>query len=134
LVQADKPASEVAHVFDPYPQLLKNVRFAGAPPLDDAKVKAAIVASEAALAKDGRLLIRKSGTEPLVRVMAEAGSDALVAASVDRVVEALIAAGGTLAGGTKASAAVAPSPDSAAAGDLPGYMRRRRVASPSVGQ
>ena len=134
LVQAGKPASDVAHVFDPYPQLLKNVRFAGSPPLEDAKVKAAIAASEAALAKDGRLLIRKSGTEPLVRVMAEAGSEALVAASVDRVIEALIAAGGTLAGGTKASAAASASPDHAAAGDLPGYMRRRRVASPSVGQ
>ena len=87
LVQAGLPASEVAHVFDPYPQLLKNVRFAGPPPLEDAKVKAAIAASEAALAKDGRLLIRKSGTEPLIRVMAEAEDIALVNQIVDGLVD-----------------------------------------------
>jgi phosphoglucosamine mutase len=123
IVQSGKQASEVAHVFDPYPQLLKNVRFAGAPPMDDAKVKAAIAGAEAALAKDGRLLIRKSGTEPLVRVMAEAGDEALVAKAVDGVVDALLGAGGTLAGGTKSSAATAGDP--AAGAGMPNFIRRR---------
>ena len=132
LVQSGKPASDVAHVFDPYPQLLKNVRFQGAPPMDDARIQAAIAASEAALAGDGRLLIRKSGTEPVVRVMAEAGSAHTVTQAVDRIVEAMVAAGGTLAGGTKASAASVGTP--AADGSLPNYMRRKRDSSAAAGQ
>jgi len=131
LVQSGKPASEVAHVFDPYPQLLKNVRFQGAPPMDDARVKAAIAAAEAALAGDGRLLIRKSGTEPVVRVMAEAGSAQTVTQAVDRIVEAMVAAGGTLAGGTKASAASPGTPASDVS--LPNYMRRKRDSSAAAG-
>jgi len=131
-VQSGKAASDVAHVFDPYPQLLKNVRFQGAPPLDDARIKAAIAASQAALQTDGRLLIRKSGTEPVVRVMAEAGSDAAVTQAVDRIVEAMVAAGGTLSGGTKASAAPVGTPASDVS--LPNYMRRKRDSSAAAGQ
>jgi phosphoglucosamine mutase len=71
------------HQFDPVPQLLKNVRFAGGKPLDDAQVQAAIAEGEAALAGRGRLVIRPSGTEPLIRVMAE-GDDA---GQVERVVD-----------------------------------------------
>lgn len=83
LVAADKPASDLLHQFDPVPQLLKNVRFAGGAPLDDAQVQAAIAEGEAALAGRGRLVIRPSGTEPLIRVMAE-GDDA---GQVERVVD-----------------------------------------------
>ncbi|MBL8806269.1 MAG: phosphoglucosamine mutase [Rhodospirillales bacterium] len=124
IVQSGRKASEVVQVFDPYPQLLKNVRFAGPPPMEAAGVKKAIAAAEAGLARDGRLLIRKSGTEPVVRVMAEAADPAIVRAAVDGVVDALVAAGGTLAGGTKASAA-APAGSPAAAPEYPRYLDRR---------
>ena len=83
LVRSDKPASALLHLFDPVPQLLKNVRCTGGKPLEDAHVKAAIADAEAELAGRGRLVIRASGTEPLIRVMAE-GDDA---AQVDRVVD-----------------------------------------------
>ena len=85
LVETGKPASEVLHLFDPVPQLLKNVRFSGGKPLDDAKVQAVIAAAEAELAGNGRLVIRPSGTEPVIRVMAE-GDDA---AKVERLVDAI---------------------------------------------
>ncbi|WP_282949600.1 MULTISPECIES: phosphoglucosamine mutase [unclassified Sphingopyxis] len=83
LVGAGKPASELLHQFDPVPQLLKNVRFAGGKPLDNAQVQAAIAEGEAALNGRGRLVIRASGTEPVIRVMAE-GDDA---GQVERVVD-----------------------------------------------
>ena len=83
LVSAGKPASELLHQFDPEPQLLKNVRFAGGKPLDNAQVQAAIAEGEAALNGRGRLVIRASGTEPVIRVMAE-GDDA---GQVERVVD-----------------------------------------------
>ncbi|QKR98923.1 phosphoglucosamine mutase [Sphingomonas sp. CL5.1] len=86
-------ASEVLHRFDPLPQLLKNVRFErGAKPLDTAAVKAAIAAAEAELEGRGRLVIRASGTEPVIRVMAEGDDRAHVEAVVDRVCEAVKAA------------------------------------------
>jgi phosphoglucosamine mutase len=75
LVQSGKRASELLHLFDPVPQLLRNVRFSGGKPLEDARVKAVIAEAEAALAGKGRLVIRPSGTEPVIRVMAE-GDDA----------------------------------------------------------
>ncbi|PKP60475.1 MAG: phosphoglucosamine mutase, partial [Alphaproteobacteria bacterium HGW-Alphaproteobacteria-9] len=68
LVRSGRPASELLHVFDPVPQLLKNVRFDGGRPLDDARVKAVIADAEAQLAGRGRLVIRPSGTEPVIRV------------------------------------------------------------------
>ena len=90
LVRTGRPASEILHVFDPVPQLLKNVRYAaGQAPLEHAAVQSAIAASERALSGQGRLLIRKSGTEPLIRVMAEAEDERLMEAAVDRVVEAV---------------------------------------------
>jgi phosphoglucosamine mutase len=66
-----KPMSELGRQFKPVPQILKNVRFAGGQPLDDAGVKAAIADVEARLGERGRLLVRKSGTEPLIRIMVE---------------------------------------------------------------
>src|SRR6478735_7754406 len=75
LVQSGKKASELLHLFDPVPQLLKNVVYAGGDPLADPHVKAVIAEAEAAFAGRGRLVIRKSGTEPKIRVMAE-GDDA----------------------------------------------------------
>jgi phosphoglucosamine mutase len=76
--------------FEPVPQLLENVRFAaGQVPLEDAHVIAAIVQAEADLAGGGRLLIRKSGTEPLVRVMAEHEDAGLMQRAVASVVSAV---------------------------------------------
>ncbi|WP_299040877.1 phosphoglucosamine mutase [uncultured Tateyamaria sp.] len=93
LVQSGKRASEVLHVFDPVPQLLKNVRFsAGQAPLEMETVQAAISEAEDQLNGNGRLLIRKSGTEPLIRVMAESEDEAVLNASVDHVVRAVEAA------------------------------------------
>jgi phosphoglucosamine mutase len=83
VVQQQRPASEVCRVFDPLPQLLKNVRYHGRSPLDHPRVKQDIAAAETRLAGTGRLLIRPSGTEPLVRVMAEGEDPALVAQVVD---------------------------------------------------
>ena len=88
LVKSGKAASELLHLFDPVPQLLRNVRFAGGKPLDDAKVQAVIAQAEAQLAGKGRLVIRPSGTEPVIRVMAE-GDDA---GEVEAVVTAICAA------------------------------------------
>ncbi len=86
-------ASTLVHQFETVPQLLKNVRFtAGATPLEAASVKAAIAAAEARLNGQGRLLIRKSGTEPLIRVMAECEDGRLLAEVVDGVVAAVQAA------------------------------------------
>lgn len=93
MVRADQPASRLARQFDPVPQLLRNVRYAsGQTPLELAPVKAAIAEAEAALNGNGRLLIRRSGTEPLIRVMAESEDEAIMERSVDQVVEAVNAA------------------------------------------
>ncbi|MEX5726939.1 phosphoglucosamine mutase [Rhodovulum iodosum] len=93
MVETGQPASALLHSFEPVPQLLKNVRFAaGKAPLEAAEVRAAIGAAERQLDGKGRLLIRKSGTEPLIRVMAECEDDALLAQVVDSVVAAVEAA------------------------------------------
>ena len=90
MCRSEKRASELLHQFDPVPQLLQNVRYAsGQTPLDAAEVKAAIAQAEADLAGAGRLLIRKSGTEPLVRVMAEHEDAELMARAVQSVVAAV---------------------------------------------
>jgi len=89
LVEEKRPASEALRLFEPVPQLLKNVRFKGEAPLGVAPVQEAIRAAETMLGAQGRLLIRKSGTEPLIRVMAEGEDGALVGRAVDAVVRAI---------------------------------------------
>jgi len=92
LVRAGRPASELLHQFDPVPQLLKNVRFAGGKPLDAPTVQAAIAEGENMLNGRGRLVIRASGTEPVVRVMAEGDDAGEVEQVVDMICDALRAA------------------------------------------
>ena len=82
----DKTVSEICHSFEPVPQVLKNVRVSAGKPLENATVRQAIADAEAELAGNGRLLIRPSGTEPLIRVMAE-GDDH---AQVERIVDELV--------------------------------------------
>ncbi|MGH6786170.1 MAG: phosphoglucosamine mutase, partial [Novosphingobium sp.] len=76
------------------PQLLRNVRFAGGKPLENDRVKAVIAEAEAALAGKGRLVIRPSGTEPVIRVMAEGDDGAQVEATVAAICEAVQEAAG----------------------------------------
>ena len=89
LVMTGKPASDLLHLFDPVPQLLKNVRFAGGKPLESAHVKAAIAEAESELNGAGRLVIRPSGTEPLIRVMAEGDDAGQVTRLVDMICDAV---------------------------------------------
>ncbi|MDX3929160.1 MAG: phosphoglucosamine mutase [Shinella sp.] len=84
--RSGKPVSEVCNRFEPVPQVLKNVRVSAGKPLEDQMVRQAIAEAENALAKNGRLLIRPSGTEPLIRVMAE-GDDR---GQVERIVDELV--------------------------------------------
>ena len=87
MVRTNSKASELTHSFEPVPQLLKNVRFeTGQAPLELASVKATIADAEAQLVGKGRLLIRKSGTEPLIRVMAECEDEGLLEQVVDGIV------------------------------------------------
>jgi phosphoglucosamine mutase len=83
LVETGRPASEVMQVFEPLPQLLRSVRYAGESPLETQRVQNAIAAAERELGENGRLVIRRSGTEPVIRVMAEAPDATLVANLVD---------------------------------------------------
>lgn len=89
LVRSGKAASEILHQFDPVPQLLKNVRYEGGAPLENETVKNVIAEVEAELEGKGRLVIRASGTEPVIRVMAEGDDAAQVEAVVDRVCDAV---------------------------------------------
>ncbi len=89
IVKTGRPASEVTRRFDPFPQVLRSVSFNGAEPLENSEVKAAIAESEAELSGNGRLVVRKSGTEPLIRVMAEAEDERLVGGVVERIVEVI---------------------------------------------
>ncbi|MQP65413.1 phosphoglucosamine mutase [Niveispirillum sp. SYP-B3756] len=98
--KAGRPASDVLRVFQPLPQLLKNVRYeagGGVQPLEDVQVKAAIAEGEARLADRGRVLIRKSGTEPLIRVMAEGEDEGLVKHVVDDICAAVQSAAAKVA-------------------------------------
>jgi phosphoglucosamine mutase len=92
LVEGGKPASEMLRQFEPVPQLLKNVRFEQGSPLESEQVKQRIADAEATLNGRGRLVIRKSGTEPLIRVMAEGDDPKLVEQLVDDICEAVAAA------------------------------------------
>jgi phosphoglucosamine mutase len=94
LVERQRPASEVCSVFTAIPQLLRNVRFGGGAPLEASAVRKVVAAAEARLGANGRLLIRKSGTEALIRVMAEGEDQALVASVVDEICAAIVAVSG----------------------------------------
>jgi phosphoglucosamine mutase len=85
----NKPVSELCHRFEPLPQVLKNVRYQAGKPMESAAVLKAIASAEKKLGRSGRLLVRPSGTEPVIRVMGEGDDKALVEAAVDDVVEAL---------------------------------------------
>ena len=89
VVAEARPASEVCRLFAPLPQRLRNVRFAGASPLGHPSVQSAVAEAERRLAGSGRLLLRPSGTEPLIRVMAEAEDESLVSRIVDSLCETI---------------------------------------------
>jgi phosphoglucosamine mutase len=91
IVETGRKASEVCRLFTPVPQLLRNVRFGEGKPLETARVKRAITAGEARLGVGGRLVIRPSGTEPVIRVMAQGEDEALLAGVVGDVCEAILA-------------------------------------------
>jgi phosphoglucosamine mutase len=78
LKESDRPMSSLARQFEPVPQLLENVRFAGGKPLEDPEVKAVLAEAEHRLNGSGRLVVRASGTEPLIRIMAEGDDASLV--------------------------------------------------------
>jgi phosphoglucosamine mutase len=84
-----RPVSEVCHRFDPLPQVMKNVRYAAGKPLEDAKVKSAIEQAVRQLDGRGRLVIRASGTEPVIRVMGEGENQVFIEELVDGIVDAL---------------------------------------------
>jgi phosphoglucosamine mutase len=88
----DQPVSKVCHRFDPLPQILKNVRYGSGKPLENAKVRSAIEDAQARLDGHGRLIVRSSGTEPVIRVMGEGDDKVLVEEVVDGIVEALTSA------------------------------------------
>jgi phosphoglucosamine mutase len=85
----NRPVSEVCHRFDPLPQVLKNVRYRNGKPLDNPLVQSAIAAAEGRLNGNGRLLVRASGTEPVIRVMGEGDDRDLVEDLVDEIVAAV---------------------------------------------
>ena len=92
IVQTGQRASEVCRLFTPVPQLLRSVRFGDGEPLESPAVKQVIRDGEARLGTNGRLVVRKSGTEPVIRVMAESEEEKLVAAVVDEICAAILAA------------------------------------------
>ena len=92
LIEADRPASEATRMFVPLPQKLKNVRINGGRPHEDKRVRAAIKDGERVLGANGRLLIRESGTEPVVRVMGEGEDEDLLSRVVNDIAEAIVEA------------------------------------------
>ncbi|MEO7411246.1 MAG: phosphoglucosamine mutase, partial [Sphingomicrobium sp.] len=92
MVESGRKASDLLDQFEAVPQLLKNVRYEKGEPLDDAKVIKRIAAAEKQLEGKGRLVIRKSGTEPLIRVMAEGDNMGEVERIVDDICAAVVAA------------------------------------------
>ena len=86
MVETNKPASALSKSFDVVPQRLENVKYSlGADPLTEPNVKKAIADAEARVVGRGRVLIRRSGTEPLIRVMAECDDEALLGAVIDQI-------------------------------------------------
>ena len=89
VVSTGKPVSQVCSRFAPLPQILKNVRYANGQPLDDARVRNVIEGARARLGQSGRVVIRPSGTEPVIRVMAEGDDESLVSSVVGEIVAAV---------------------------------------------
>ena len=89
VMETGKPVSQLCNQFEPLPQILKNVRYSQGQPLTMKIVKEAIADGESRLAKTGRLVIRPSGTEPLIRVMAEGEDEVLVNAVVSDIIDVL---------------------------------------------
>jgi phosphoglucosamine mutase len=85
----DKPVSEACHRFEPLPQVLKSVRYRSGKPLENSKVQSVIASAEVRLNGHGRLVVRPSGTEPVIRVMGEGDDQAMVEEVVDSIVDAL---------------------------------------------
>jgi phosphoglucosamine mutase len=85
----DKPVSEVCHRFEPLPQILRNVRYRGGKPLEHSSVRSAIADAEKRLNGHGRLVVRPSGTEPVIRIMGEGDDKAMVEEVVDGIAAAL---------------------------------------------
>jgi phosphoglucosamine mutase len=98
VVGTGQPVSEVCKRFEPVPQLLQNVRYADGAPLEDATVKSAIDAGKVRLGQSGRLLVRPSGTESVIRVMAEGDDEVLVRQVVGDIAEAVRSAAQQAAG------------------------------------
>ena len=92
LAATERRTSEATGLFAPLPQVLRNVRVDGGDPLESERARAAIAEGNARLGDGGRLVIRKSGTEPVVRVMAEGDDEALVSAVVDDIAAAVASA------------------------------------------
>jgi phosphoglucosamine mutase len=84
-----KPVSEVCRRFEPLPQVMRNVRFTGGKPLENSAVAKAIAEAKTRLGDRGRLVVRPSGTEPVIRVMGEADNKALVDSLVSDVCDAV---------------------------------------------
>jgi len=92
IVETGRRASEVCRLFTPVPQLLRSVRYGDGRPLESPAVKQVIADGENRLATAGRLVIRESGTEPVIRVMAESEDEALIATVIDEICETISAA------------------------------------------
>lgn len=92
MIETNKPASEACRLFEPLPQILRNVRYSGKAPLDAENVKKALADAEEKLHTTGRLLIRKSGTEPLLRIMAEGENISAIQQIVDDIAEEFLKA------------------------------------------
>jgi phosphoglucosamine mutase len=92
LVRAQKPMSTLARQFEPAPQRMENVRFSSGAPLENENVKAAIAEAEVRLNGCGRLVVRASGTEPLIRIMAEGDDEKLIRQLVREIAGAVKAA------------------------------------------
>ena len=86
LIRSGQTSANYLHLFDPLPQIMRNVRYSGASPMQSDTVQAAIREADERLGAAGRVLVRASGTEPKIRVMAEGEDQALVSAVVDELV------------------------------------------------
>jgi len=93
LAEEDKPASVAAHLYEPMPQVMENVRFRNGSPLEDSRVQSQIKLCEERLNGSGRLIVRKSGTEPVIRVMAEGEDEAIIRGVVSELVSFIRDAG-----------------------------------------